>query len=119
MTTFHRIISIVLVGAACAAMLASCAPTRPMSISDFRFRCRFAEDDQLTYNDVIAGCDMQTQALLCDEYTANLKAEHPSRASCIQGCRDVLARNSAITMFSSCFHFGTRSRTICEQYCRQ
>ncbi|TVM18770.1 hypothetical protein DPQ33_04670 [Oceanidesulfovibrio indonesiensis] len=103
----------------CAGLLIACAPQQPMTISDFRFRCRFAEDQRLTYSDTIAGCDMQTQARLCDEYTTNLQTKHPNRASCIQGCRDVLARNSALTMFSSCFHFATRSRTICEQYCRQ
>ncbi|QJT10692.1 hypothetical protein [Oceanidesulfovibrio marinus] len=100
-------------------LLESCAARETMNISDFRFRCRFAEDDELSNNDNFAGCDLQMQAQLCDQYTEVLKVEYANRDACIQGCNSVQAGSMTQTMFSSCNNFAVRTNTICEQYCRQ
>lgn len=100
-------------------LLESCASQQPMTISDFRFRCRFAEDEGLSYNDNFAGCDLQMQAQLCDQYTDVLKVEYANRNACIQGCNNVQLGSMTQTMFSSCNMFAVRTNTICEQYCRQ
>ncbi|MFW5735038.1 MAG: hypothetical protein ACOCWR_08270 [Oceanidesulfovibrio sp.] len=97
-------------------MLAACA--KPMTLSDFRFRCRFAEQNGGSFSDT-SGCNFQMQENLCRDYANALAQDYLGRGECIQACRDVQQSYSLRAAPMGCLRYTQRTQTICEQYCRQ
>jgi hypothetical protein len=89
-----------------------------MTLSDFRFRCRFADSSSGSF-DNLSGCNYQLQENVCREYANVLSQQYLSRDECIQGCRDVQRSFSLQATPMGCQSYLNRTRTICEQYCRQ
>lgn len=101
---------------ACLAFgLCGCAK---MTLSDFRFRCRFA-DSAGGMEDDVASCNFQTQQHLCNAYANVLNQSYLNRDECIQACGNVQDEFALQTMSSGCKPFALRTKTICQQYCRQ
>ncbi len=108
---------------ACVVFMADARPVQAflnptMDISDFRFRCRFADDDSQRSSFGAAGCDFSFQARVCDRYTEALKRPYPNRTACIAACDEVKSEAFIGASAFGCRGFRRRANTICEQYCR-
>lgn len=97
--------------------LSACA-TAKMTLSDFRFRCRFADSGGGMEDDV-SSCNFQTQQHLCNAYANVLNQSYLNRDECIQACGAVQREFTLQTRTTGCQSFALRSKTICQQYCRQ
>ncbi len=89
-----------------------------MTLSDFRFRCRFADSNGGSV-DNLSSCNFQLQENICREYANVLAQKYLSRDECIKGCREVQHSFTLQATPMGCQSYIHRTRTICEQYCRQ
>ena len=89
---------------AVALALGACAPKSPMSVSEFRFQCRFGEEKK-------SGC---LGGSGCGAYESVVTASYPSAQACMDDCQAAYQQ----TLLTTCKSRLNKGRTLCQRFCR-
>ena len=99
---------VVLAGLILATGLGGCAPSRPLSDSEFRGFC---------YTSIGRRADCDTIAI-CDEYDAEaMAAKLPSKQACAEACLTTYNRLYEPNLFNGCSSTVLMAYNWCMKYC--